>query len=133
MKHWLFLFLLAVSCKKETAPQPQNATEALTKGSWVVSNCFIGGAGATAQYEGHVFTFKTNGEVSVIKNGVETLGLWSEGGGNPATIDLVFSRGATPELVAISLLWQQESIAAGKVSLRFGIGAQPDRLTFTKR
>jgi hypothetical protein len=134
MKYLLFLILLATACKKnDTAPVPQTMTEALSNGTWQVQYCFMGGVETTSQYNGYDFTFKTNGEVDVYKSGVLTQGLWSEITGVIKNLNLLFSRGASQELVNLSVLWQQDELTAAKVALRFGIGAQPDRLTFIKR
>ena len=99
-KLYLFLALASLlACKKETAvgnTQEDLVIQAMTSGSWKVSNYTRGGVDVTSDFQNYTFQFKTNMTVDALSQGtlVKT-GSWSADASSQ-TITSQFASAAHP-------------------------------------
>lgn len=116
-------------------PEPTSLSNILTSGSWHISYCFHGND-ATGYYSGYNFTFLSNGNINVVKNGNTIEGDWdiNDNGGMFQRLDLHFDGS---QLHDIETNWDVQEFTSTYIRLRKssgggGQGPQQTYLSFTK-
>ena len=134
------------SCSKSnTAPASattSNPAKIITTGTWAVSSLNQRGEDKTAQFNGYVFTFSSEGIIKAEKNGAFITGAWLYSpsaviyyGSTGTNASMNIGLGGDKPLSQLSKVWNIDSTAtsASKLSLVSPEVAEAMRLEFSKR
>ena len=123
--------MIFVGCTKKDG-EVKSVTEAVTSGSWRVTNFSEGSKNATSEFEGYNFSFQSNGKVLASKNGTATEGNWSESTGSQKLIIDLGTKTAANKLGQLSDDWVIVSKSSTKISLTDDNASSNELLEFSK-
>ena len=123
-------FVFAGCTKKDTVI---TVADAVTTGTWRVTNFSERTNNETSDFSGYTFTFQSNGKVLVAKGGVIREGNWSEStSSQKMIIDLGVKSDANKPLGELSDDWVIVSKTATKINLADDNATSNELLEFTK-
>lgn len=127
----LCLVMLAGCTKKDSTVS--SVTEAVTNGTWRVTNFSERTNNETDDFTGYTFTFLSNGKIQASKNGVIKEGNWSEStSSQKLIIDLGAKSDANKPLGELSDDWVIVSKTASKINLSDDNSSSNELLEFSK-
>ncbi len=127
-----FCSLVFAGCTKKDS-SVSSVTDAVTNGTWRVTNFSERTNNETDDFSGYTFTFLSNGKIQAAKNGVIKEGNWSEStSSQKLIIDLGAKSDANKPLGELSDDWVIVSKTATKINLSDDNSSSNELLEFTK-
>jgi hypothetical protein len=124
--------LLLAGCTKKDSTV-SSVEEAVTKGTWRVTNFSERTNNETDDFTGYTFTFLSNGKIQAAKNGIIKEGNWSEStSSQKLIIDLGAKSDANKPLGELTDDWVIVSKTATKINLTDDNSSSNELLEFSK-
>jgi hypothetical protein len=129
------LLFVVTGCEKR---QIKSIEKNLVQGNWRISYCILDGSDKTTEVKAAVFTFNSNGTVSLVDQ-TTVLGTWNVAKENDANNDgifndrhIEFSLNLPLPYTYLSDDWEVEEQSGTKLELKGDSESQEDYLTFEK-